>query len=71
MMEFDRIAEQHPVLIDLIGIASQLIYCDTIKRQVVYEYIANIVRRLDVPFESIMAVYRAVMQLKMYERETA
>ena len=63
-MDFDRYATEHPELIDLIGIASQLIYCDTIKRQVVYEYIANIVKRLDVPFESIMAEYRNVMQLR-------
>ena len=70
-MIFDQYVTRYPELIDLIGIASQLIYCDTIKRQVVYEYIANIVRRLDVPFESIMAEYKNVMQLKMYERETA
>lgn len=70
-MIFDQYATRYPELIDLIGIASQLIYCDTIKRQVVYEYIANIVRRLDVPFESIMQEYKNVMQLKMYERETA
>ena len=70
-MDFDRYATEHPVLIDLIGIASQLIYSDTIKRQVVYEYISNIVKRLDVPYHEIMAEYRNVMQLKMYERETA
>ena len=63
-MDFDRYATEHPVLIDLIGIASQLIYSDTIKRQVVYEYIANIVKRLDVPFDSIMAEYKNVMQLR-------
>ena len=63
-MDFDKHATRYPELIDLIGIASQLIYCDTIKRQVVYEYIANIVKRLDVPFESIMAEYRNVMQLR-------
>ena len=63
-MDFDRYATEHPVLIDLIGIASQLIYSDTIKRQVVYEYISNIVKRLDVPFESIMAEYKNVMQLR-------
>ena len=63
-MIFDQYATRYPELIDLIGIASQLIYSDTVKRQVVYEYIANIVRRLDVPFESIMAEYRAVMQLR-------
>ena len=70
-MIFDQYATRYPELIDLIGIASQLIYCDTIKRQVVYEYIANIVRRLDVPFESIMQEYKNVLQLKMYERESA
>ena len=70
-MIFDQYATRYPELIDLIGIASQLIYSDTIKRQVVYEYISNIVRRLDVPFESIMKEYKNVMQLKMYERETA
>ena len=63
-MDFDKHATRYPILIDLIGIASQLIYCDTIKRQVVYEYIANIVRRLDVPFESIMQEYKNVMQLR-------
>ena len=63
-MDFDRYATEHPVLIDLIGIASQLIYSDTIKRQVVYEYISNIVKRLDVPFESIMNEYKNVMQLR-------
>jgi len=63
-MIFDQYATEHPELIDLIGIASQLIYCDTIKRQVVYEYIANIVRRLDVPFESIMQEYKNVLQLR-------
>ena len=63
-MIFDQYATEHPILIDLIGIASQLIYCDTIKRQVVYEYISNIVKRLDVPFESIMNEYKNVMQLR-------
>ena len=63
-MIFDQYATRYPELIDLIGIASQLIYSDTVKRQVVYEYISNIVRRLDVPFDSIMAEYRAVMQLR-------
>ena len=63
-MDFDKHATRYPVLIDLIGIASQLIYSDTIKRQVVYEYIANIVKRLDVPFDSIMAEYKNVMQLR-------
>ena len=63
-MDFDIHATRYPILIDLIGIASQLIYCDTLKRQVVYDYIANIVKRLDVPFESIMAEYRNVMQLR-------
>ena len=63
-MDFDKHATRYPVLIDLIGIASQLIYCDTIKRQVVYEYISNIVRRLDVPFESIMQEYKNVLQLR-------
>ena len=70
-MIFDQYATRYPELIDLIGIASQLIYCDTIKRQVVYEYISNIVKRLDVPYHEIMAEYRNVMQLKMYERESA
>ena len=70
-MDFDQYATRYPELIDLIGIASQLIYSDTVKRQVVYEYVSNIVRRLDVPFESIMAEYKNVMQLQMYERETA
>ena len=63
-MIFDQYATKYPELIDLIGIASQLIYCDTIKRQVVYEYISNVVRRLDVPFESIMQEYKNVMQLR-------
>ena len=63
-MIFDQYATRYPELIDLIGIASQLIYCDTIKRQVVYEYIANIVRRLDVTFDSIMNEYKNVMQLR-------
>ena len=63
-MIFDQYATKYPELIDLIGIASQLIYSDTIKRQVVYEYISNIVRRLDVPFESIMKEYKNVMQLR-------
>ena len=63
-MDFDKHATRYPVLIDLIGIASQLIYCDTIKRQVVYEYIANIVKRLDVTFESIMQEYKNVLQLR-------
>ena len=63
-MIFDQYATRYPELIDLIGIASQLIYSDTIKRQVVYEYISNIVRRLDVPFESIMKEYKNVLQLR-------
>ena len=68
-MDFDKHATRYPELIDLIGIASQLIYCDTLKRQVVLEYIGHIVKRLDVPYHEIMAEYRNVMQLR--EREIA
>jgi len=63
-MDFDILAEKYPVLIDLMGIASQLIYCDTIKRQVVYEYIASILKHLDIP-TSVLKDFSEVMYLEV------
>lgn len=61
-MDFDRIAEQYPVLYDLMGIASQMRYQDSIKKEVIYDYIKNILEKLNLPL-SVLRDYREVMGL--------
>ena len=65
-MDFDRIAEQHPVLYDLMGIAFQTVYSDGYKRIVVFDYIRNITMKLGIP-ASVLKDFAEVMYLKPYE----
>lgn len=65
-MDFDRIAEQHPVLYDLMGIASVMLYTDSTKRKVVFDYIRNITKKLGIP-ASVLKDFVEVMYLKPYE----
>jgi len=65
-MDFDRIAEQYPVLYDLMGIASVMLYTDSTKRKVVFDYISSIVDRLSIP-KSVLKDFAEVMYLKPYE----
>ena len=69
-MSFDRIAEQYPVLHDLMGIASQMLYQDIIKKQVIYDYIKSILKKLNLPL-SVLRDYREVMGMTAYEEEIA
>lgn len=69
-MDFDRIAEQYPVLYDLMGIASQMLYQDSIKKQVIYDYIKSILTKLNLPL-SVLRDYREVMGMTVYEEEIA
>ena len=61
-MNYDTLADQHPVLNDLMGIASQMLYQDSIKKQVVYDYIKSILKKLNLPL-SVLRDYREVMGL--------
>lgn len=65
-MDFDRIAEQYPVLYDLMGIASVMLYTDSTKRKVVFDYIRNITKKLGIP-ASVLKDFVEVMYLKPYE----
>lgn len=61
-MSFDTLADQYPVLNDLMGIASQMRYQDSIKKQVIYDYIKSILKKLNLPL-SVLRDYREVMGL--------
>lgn len=61
-MSFDTLADQHPVLYDLMGIASQMRYQDSIKKEVIYDYIKSILKKLNLPL-SVLRDYREVMGL--------
>ena len=65
-MDFDRIADQYPVLYDLMGIASQMVNSDGLKRIVVFDYIRNITMKLGIP-ASVLKDFAEVMYLKPYE----
>ena len=62
-MNYDTLADQHPVLNDLMGIASQMRYQDSIKKEVIYDYIKSILKKLNLPL-SVLRDYREVMGLK-------
>lgn len=61
-MNYDTLADQHPVLNDLMGIASQMRYQDSIKKEVIYDYIKSILKKLNLPL-SVLRDYREVMGL--------
>ncbi len=61
-MSFDTLADQYPVLNDLMGIASQMRYQDSIKKEVIYYYIKSILEKLNLPL-SVLRDYREVMGL--------
>ena len=61
-MNFDTLADQYPVLNDLMGIASQMRYQDSIKKEVIYDYIKSILKKLNMPL-SVLRDYREVMGL--------
>lgn len=61
-MDFDMVADKHPILIDLMGIASQMRYQDSIKKEVIYDYIKSILEKLNLPL-SVLRDYREVMGL--------
>jgi len=63
-MDFDILAEKYPVLHDLMGIASQMIYSDSITRKVVLNYIASILKHLDIP-TSVLKDFSEVMYLEV------
>jgi antitoxin component HigA of HigAB toxin-antitoxin module len=65
-MDFDIIAKQYPVLYDLMGIASVMIYTDSTKRKVVFDYIRNITKKLGIP-ASVLKDFAEVMYLNLYE----
>lgn len=65
-MDFDMIAGQYPVLIDLMGIASAMLYTDSTKRKVVFDYIRNITEKLGIP-ASVLKDFAEVMYLNPYE----
>ena len=61
-MSFDTLANQYPVLNDLMGIASQVRYQDSIKKEVIYDYIKSILEKLNLPL-CVLRDYREVMGL--------
>ena len=69
--DFDHYADKYPILIDLVGIATTRIRADTIKRQTVFDYMKNIVERLNVPQELILNEIGKVMQLYKYTASEA
>ena len=68
MNDFDTLADKHPILIDLMGIASQMQYVDSIKKLVVLGYIGNILDDLMMP-GGLLIEYKKVMGLPVYEEE--
>ena len=66
MKDFDMMADKHPVLIDLMGIASQMVNSDGLKRIVVFDYIRNITEKLGIP-AIVLKDFAEVMYLKPYE----
>ena len=65
-MEFDILADKYPALTDLMGIASQLVNADGLKRLVVFDYIKSIISKLGIP-KSVLKDFAEVMYLKPYE----
>lgn len=65
-MKFDILADQYPVLYDLMGIASVMLYTDSAKRKVVFDYISSIVDRLSIP-KSVLKDFAEVLYLNLYE----
>jgi hypothetical protein len=63
-MDFDMIAGRYPVLIDLMGIASVMLYTDSTKRKVVFDYISSIVDRLSIP-KSVLKDFAEVLYLEV------
>jgi hypothetical protein len=64
VMDFDMIAGRYPVLIDLMGIASVMLYTDSTKRKVVFDYISSIVDRLSIP-KSVLKDFAEVLYLEV------
>ena len=66
MDEFEMYAEAYPILIDLAGIAAQMLHTSSIAREVVLDYMTNIIKPLDVPHDYIKAELGKVLGLNKY-----
>lgn len=71
MDEFEMYADTYPILIDLVGIAAQMDLTSTIAREVVLDYMSNIVRTLDVNQDYIIAEIGKVLGLNRFFEVTA
>lgn len=71
MDEFEMYAEAYPILIDLVGIAAQMALTSTTAREVVLDYMSNIIKPLDVNHDYIIAEIGKVLGLNRFLEVTA
>jgi hypothetical protein len=71
MDEFEMYAEAYPILIDLVGIAAQMALTSATAREVVLDYMSNIIKPLDVNHDYVIAELGKVLGLQKYYEVTA
>lgn len=71
MDEFEMYAQAYPILIDLVGIAAQMLHTSSIAREVVLNYMTNIIKPLDVNHDYVIAEIGKVLGLQKYFEVTA
>ena len=71
MDEFEMYAQAYPILIDLVGIAAQMLHTSTLAREVVLNYMSNIIKPLDVNHDYIKAELGKVLGLNRFYEVTA
>lgn len=71
MDEFEMYAEAYPILIDLVGIAAQMLHTSAMAREVVLDHMTNIIKPLDVPRDYVIAEIGKVLGLNKYSEVSA
>ena len=60
-MDFDMMADKHPILIDLMGICAGMTHASREGRQVALGYIRNILKREGIPMAGILVEFEKVL----------
>ena len=63
MMDFDMMADRHPILIDLKGICAGMTHASSKGRQVALGYIKNILKRERIPIDGILTEFANILAI--------
>jgi hypothetical protein len=71
VMDFDMMADKHPILIDLMGICACMTHASREGRQVALGYIKNILKRESIPIDGILPEFANILAINYETYEGA